>query len=317
VVEDTSAPDLWARFYEIGTNQPIFSDRDGVAKRTLAEIGYERRNGYSWLSNWPSTLLTKDYPAWKARISKTKILPPALPWQPRVRIALVGDSTVKDDGGWGFGFKKHLAADTLCINLAQAGRSSKSYRDEGWWEKALAQKPDYMLIQFGHNDQPGKGPTRETDPATTFPENMGRYVDEARAAGIMPVLVTSMTRRKFGEDGKIASDLVAYAEAVKNVAAEKRVPLIDLHARSIAALDKLGPKASEDFDRVPHSREVEPSATPPGEVASASSSPEPSASPAPPTRDKTHLSPKGSDVMGAIAAKELGSVVPELKRALR
>jgi PelA/Pel-15E family pectate lyase len=67
VVKDDSAPPMWARFSEIGTNQPIFSDRDGVAKHDLAEIGYERRNGYAWLGYWPQPLLTKEYPAWKKR----------------------------------------------------------------------------------------------------------------------------------------------------------------------------------------------------------------------------------------------------------
>jgi pectate lyase len=67
VVKDASAPALWARFYEIGTNRPIFSDRDGVAKHDLAEIGYERRNGYAWLGYWPQKLLEQDYPAWKRK----------------------------------------------------------------------------------------------------------------------------------------------------------------------------------------------------------------------------------------------------------
>ncbi|HTK73690.1 MAG TPA: pectate lyase [Gemmataceae bacterium] len=67
VVKDPDAPPMWARFYEIGTNRPIFSDRDGVPKRELADIGYERRNGYSWLGTWPADLLAKEYPAWKAK----------------------------------------------------------------------------------------------------------------------------------------------------------------------------------------------------------------------------------------------------------
>jgi pectate lyase len=70
VVKDPAAPPLWARFYEIGTNRPIFADRDGVAKHDLAEIGYERRNGYNWLGYWPRELLEKEYPAWKAKHRK-------------------------------------------------------------------------------------------------------------------------------------------------------------------------------------------------------------------------------------------------------
>ena len=65
IVADASAPPLWARFYEIGTNRPIFCDRDGVAMHELEEIGYERRNGYAWYGTWPAALLEKDYPAWR------------------------------------------------------------------------------------------------------------------------------------------------------------------------------------------------------------------------------------------------------------
>lgn len=69
VIADPDAPPLWARFYDIGTNKPIFVDRDGVPKATLAEIGYERRNGYGWYGTWPQKLLDVDYPAWKTRIA--------------------------------------------------------------------------------------------------------------------------------------------------------------------------------------------------------------------------------------------------------
>ncbi|HTQ39004.1 MAG TPA: pectate lyase [Pirellulales bacterium] len=70
VVEDPNAPPIWARFYEIGTNRPIFSDRDGVAKHDLSEIGYERRNGYNWLDYWPAALLKKEYPVWKTKLAQ-------------------------------------------------------------------------------------------------------------------------------------------------------------------------------------------------------------------------------------------------------
>jgi hypothetical protein len=73
VVQDPSAPPMWARFYEIGTNRPIFCDRDGVAKRELKDIGYERRNGYSSLSYGPQKLLEVDYPAWKRKWASNAI----------------------------------------------------------------------------------------------------------------------------------------------------------------------------------------------------------------------------------------------------
>lgn len=64
LVEDPAAAPLWARFYDIGSNRPFFCDRDGIVKYQLSEIGYERRNGYSWLGNWPQTILGKEYPEW-------------------------------------------------------------------------------------------------------------------------------------------------------------------------------------------------------------------------------------------------------------
>ena len=75
VVKDPTAPPMWARFYRIGTNKPIFCSRDGVPRDTLAEISYERRTGYSWLGYYPANLLAKDYPAWqKKRAPKKNVL---------------------------------------------------------------------------------------------------------------------------------------------------------------------------------------------------------------------------------------------------
>jgi PelA/Pel-15E family pectate lyase len=68
MVESPSSPPLWARFYEIETNKPLFADRDGIPKYNLADIGYERRNGYAWYGDWPASLLAKDLPAWRQKI---------------------------------------------------------------------------------------------------------------------------------------------------------------------------------------------------------------------------------------------------------
>jgi len=70
VVEDPKAPPMWARFYDIRTNQPIFCSRDGVPRQTLAEISYERRNGYSWLGHYAQDLLRRDLPAWRRRLGR-------------------------------------------------------------------------------------------------------------------------------------------------------------------------------------------------------------------------------------------------------
>jgi unsaturated rhamnogalacturonyl hydrolase len=141
------------------------------------------------------------------------------------RIALVGDSTVTEKSGWGRGFKAHVAESAALLNLARGGRSSKSYRTEGLWDDALRRRPTHVVLQFGHNDEPGKGLERETD-LPTFRVNMARYVDEARAIAAQPILVTSLARRY--DDPYLGQ----YAQTTRDVAAEKNVPLIDLFAKS-------------------------------------------------------------------------------------
>lgn len=165
----------------------------------------------------------------------------------RTRIALAGDSTVTDKAGWGAAFAKLLSPGVECLNFAQGGRSSKSFRDEGHWKKVLDAKPAFILIQFGHNDMPGKGPDRETDPATTYQENLIRYIAEARAIGARPVLVTSLARRVFSGD-KIRGELKPWADAAAKVAAQREVPLVDLFARSVELHNRLGPSASAAFN---------------------------------------------------------------------
>jgi lysophospholipase L1-like esterase len=197
--------------------------------------------------------------------------------QKPIRIVLVGDSTVNDEGGWGEGFRKSLAAPVEVVNLAKNGRSSKSFRDEGLWAPALAAHPDFILIQFGHNDEPGKGADRETDPSTTYRANMARYVDEARSAGATPILVTSIVRRNFDANGKIKRDhLIDYVAIVRQLAAEKNVPLIDLYSLTLAQSEAMGPEQIQPFNAL--TKDGKP--------------------------DTTHLAAPGRQQIGAIAARE-------------
>lgn len=238
------------------------------------------------------------------------ILPPSLAAADEApkaeKVVLVGDSTVASRSGWGDAFAKLLAPGVECLNIGRGGRSSKSYRDEGHWKKVLDAKPVWVLIQFGHNDQPGKGPERETDAKTTFRENMARYVTEARAIGAKPVLVTSLTRRNFNAQGKIDpgnlqtssdakgekhSDLLSdYAEGTRAVAAELKVPLIDLNTRSIEQMNQLGPEAAAAFDPKTKDSAV---------------------------LDKTHLSEKGAEETALLVADEIRKHVPDLARLLK
>lgn len=209
----------------------------------------------------------------------------------QVRVVLVGDSTVNAGGGWGGAFCKMLKPADVCINLARNGRSSKSFRDEGLWAGVLEAKGDYVLIQFGHNDMPGKGPARETDPETSYADNMRRYVREVRATGGQPVVVTSLSRRQF-KDGKLVEDLAAYALAARRVAAEEKVPLVDLNRLSTALLSKMSQAEADQFDALKH-----PDAKT-NEL------------------DRTHLNEHGAEVFGRMVAEELVRVCPALNSEL-
>jgi lysophospholipase L1-like esterase len=175
-----------------------------------------------------------------------------------LRIVIVGDSTVCEypetspNRGWGHYIEERFKDGAVkVINLAAGGRSTKTFIQEGRWAKALAQKPDYVLIQFGHNDSHDSAKPEATDPATDFREYLRRYIDESRAIGATPILVTPMVRRTFDSAGKISEgatptshSLMQYADAMKDVAAEKSVAVIDLHASSLALMEKLGTEAS-------------------------------------------------------------------------
>lgn len=206
-----------------------------------------------------------------------------------VRIVLVGDSTVTDDSGWGTGFRRLVTDGVEVVNTAANGRSSKSFIDEGRWTDALKARGQYYLIQFGHNDEPGKGPERETDPKTTYRANMVRYVDDVRAIGAKPILVTSLVRRLYSDDGTIRTTQTAYVEAVRAIAAEKRVPLVDLHAISLADAETAGDDVWADLSPRDDKGQV----------------------------DRTHLNTKGSEVVGRMVVDELRQVVPELAPLLR
>jgi lysophospholipase L1-like esterase len=213
---------------------------------------------------------------------------PALP----DRVILVGDSTMASTTGYGDALCARFTPETSCLNLARGGRSSGSFRAEGRWDEVTKLLGDgagfrktYVLIQFGHNDQPGK-PGRSTDFVTEFPANMKRYVEEARALGGVPVLVTPLTRRSF-KDGYVHNDLAPWAATVRDVARATKTPLVDLNALSLAAVQAMGPQEADKLARTGANF------------------------------DYTHLGPAGAERFSGIMAKELARKVPALAADLR
>lgn len=270
----------------------------------------------------PTTLSPTDDPSIADR-------PASKPIEP-VKIILVGDSTMQVGSGWGGSFcDYHVSPIVACVDLGRGGRSTYSYRAEGSWKVALDAmksggfKDTYVLIQFDHNDQPGK-PGRSTNLVTEFPANLKHYVEEASEAGAQPVLVTPLIRREF-KNGVLQDDLEPWADAVRKVAAEMNVPLVDLHADSAAAVQAMGAAAATQLAEIPPSPDVlaaaesgttvpAPKSEPPAPMTPASET-----GPAGSTKlyfDYTHLSRMGADYFSKIVADDLAKAVPALRKDL-
>lgn len=215
----------------------------------------------------------------------------AAPGKP-LRVILVGDSTMASSTGYGDALCARLSPETACINLARGGRSSGSFRAEGRWDEVQALLRDggafratYVLIQFGHNDQPGK-PGRSTDHVHEFPANMTRYVDETRALGGIPVLVTPLTRRSF-RGAWVHDDLAPWSAAVRQVARATGAPLVDLNALSMADVQAMGPARANALAR------------------------------AGANFDHTHVGPAGAERYAGMVADELRRRVPSVAASFR
>lgn len=207
------------------------------------------------------------------------------------RIVVIGDSTVcnypdtRPDRGWGMFIQERFkVGDVEVINLAASGRSTKTFITEGRWQRALDKKPDYVLIQFGHNDSHAPTNPESTDAATDYRDYLRRYLDDSRAVGAIPILVTPMVRRIFDSDGKLKDELQPYAAAMKEVGLEKKAAVIDLHALSKQLVEQLGPTAA-------------------AEMANKAG-------------DATHCNEKGAKAMADLVIKALPAAASELKERL-
>lgn len=246
LVPDPAAGPIWARFTELGTMRPLFMGRDSVPRYSLADIERERRAGYAYYTVRPAQVLAA-LGAWRARHATSR----AEGW----RLHLVGDSTMADkplapgqpERGWGQLLREQFREPARVRNHAANGRSSKSFVDEGLWARVLAQiEPgDFVLLQFGHNDQKQEDPARHAPARGAYQANLRRFVAQVRERQATPVLATPVVRRKFDADGRIKPTLGDYPQAMREVAAELQVPLLDLHSGTQALLEGLGPDASK------------------------------------------------------------------------
>lgn len=229
--------------------------------------------------------------------------------QVKYRVFLAGDSTLQANSGYGAALCARFSSDVACSNRAVGGRSSKSYRVDGYWGRLLAamsesagEQKNYVLIQLGHNDG-SSIPARHTE-LPEYEANMRAYVDEVLGAGGVPVLITPVTDRWF-QDWKLKPGFQPWAEIVSRIAADKKVILIDLYGQSRLAVEAMGPSqaamlAPED---------------PPPEVRAAArlgntvrpDKREPSSK-----WDHVHLGKRGADLFSAMVADGLRQKIPDL-----
>lgn len=216
-----------------------------------------------------------------------------------LKLVIIGDSTVCDypathtNRGWGQYVEGRFMPGTVkVVNLAASGRSTKTFIQEGRWQKSLDERPNYVMIQFGHNDSHAPNLPESTDFASDFKEYLRKYIDESRAIGAVPILVTPMVRRTFDVQGKVAESqptqnrpLAEYARAMTEVAIEKKVAIIDLYATSKVLVEKLGPQANP-------------------EMASRAG-------------DVTHFNEKGARAMADLVLKDLPAADASLARQLK
>jgi lysophospholipase L1-like esterase len=186
-------------------------------------------------------------------LSTIAIILLAFTLQPKhITVYLAGDSTManKDvktfpETGWGMPFPVFFDSTVTVDNRAKNGRSTKTFIKEGLWPSIAnnLKAGDYVLIQFGHNDEV---PTKAS--ATTevqFKENLLRFVNETRAKQAIPVLITAVARRKFDAAGNLEDTHKVYSAIVRQLASEQNVPLIDLDKESQAMLQKMGAENSK------------------------------------------------------------------------
>jgi len=197
--------------------------------------------------------------------------------QAKTRIFSIGDSTMADydtvkysgeneQRGWGQLLPEFLTKDVELINAARNGRSSKSFYYEVWKNLRNELKPgDYVFIQFGHNDEKNNGldtdkndtTARGTAPWSQYQEFLRMYINEAREHGAIPVLFTPVVRHYFDKDGKLTRKALHnlsenkkdasldYVAAMKSVAKELHVPLINMTASTKKLVESYGSEKSK------------------------------------------------------------------------
>ena len=225
----------------------------------------------------------------------------------QITIFMIGNSTMANkpfkDGnpekGWGQIFPLYFNEGVRIENHAVNGRSTKSFLDEDRWEIVLNKiKPgDYVIIEFGHNDEKKEDPNRYADANTDYRWNLEKFVNETRQKEGIPILATPIVRRRFDEQGNFYDVHGDYPNVVREVALENDVILFDLHKKSEELVIQYGKENSKKLFL-----HIEP-----GEYPSLPEGRE----------DDTHFSPDGAFRICDLAAEEIRLKVKELAAFLK
>lgn len=227
--------------------------------------------------------------------------------QKKPTLFLIGDSTMANkenpdknpEHGWGQVLNQFFTIGIEIQNHAMNGRSSKSFRTEGRWaaiEKQL-KKGDFVIIQFGHNDQKVKDSTKFTNPYTQYRANLERYVKETRAKGAIPILMTSIVRRNFNENGVLIDTHKEYPLVVRMVANDLNVSFVDMQLLTEQLEIAYGPENSKKLHL--HFKEGEEPYYPKGKD------------------DDTHLSKLGADLEAKLAVDSLKKLKTGLEKFIK
>lgn len=257
-----------------GKEEPVaFTVKYGKGRVFHCVLGHTKKGNNEALKNLGYQLLFIRGTEWAATGEVTTELPDNLSLstdKPTLRpfiitVHTIGDSTMADYAenttrtrGWGEMLQEFFTSDVKVANYARGGRSSRSFYKEGRWKTVTdsLRSGDYVLIQFAHNDEKEGGKDgkdgRGTAPWSTYKSYLEKYVDETRALGGKPVLITPIIRRYFTSKGTISArgchDLgknsddstLNYVRVMKHVAREKQVPLIDMTAMTRDYAEALG-----------------------------------------------------------------------------
>jgi lysophospholipase L1-like esterase len=228
------------RSFIVNVRNPLVPPPERNAPGGSTVLINEREVG---LLRWDDKL-TLEFNGAAPRVAAVSIEPAKCP-----TIFLLGDSTVTDQphepgASWGQMLPRFLQPEIAVANHAESGETLKSFISGLRLAKVLSQLKagDWVLLQFGHNDQKQQWPQTYVEANTTYRAYLKTYIAEVRLRGATPVLVTSMQRRMFDDAGRIRNTHGDYPQAVREVAAEEGVALVDLDRMSVAFYEALGPE---------------------------------------------------------------------------